>query len=67
MPHPPSEPPALVRDPAEAALLFDEGLDHARNGAWAAALAVWERALELDPGHRMLLANLEIARRKLAA
>lgn len=67
VPHPPSEPPALVRDPAEAALLFDEGLDHARNGAWAAALAVWERALELDPGHRMLLANLEIARRKLAA
>ncbi|MBX7193699.1 MAG: response regulator [Sandaracinaceae bacterium] len=66
VPHPPPTP-SPEEAANEAGLLFDEGLDHARNGAWAKALSLWEQALELQPDNRMLIANLEIARRKTQA
>ncbi|MFO0554102.1 MAG: response regulator [Polyangiaceae bacterium] len=55
-----------VADPTpDVETLFDQGFEHARAGDWEKALAVWERGLAVDPSHRTLAVNVQVARRKL--
>lgn len=59
-----SEAPDRVRE--RAATAFDLGLEKARAKDYAGALAVWERALELEPGDRLVQSNLRRLRAVMA-
>lgn len=60
--------PAPVLDPIEQAVIeFERGLEHMRTGQFEQALAAWERALALDPQHRVCRANLSLLKKKLGS
>jgi tetratricopeptide (TPR) repeat protein len=68
----PNEPgvarPAPPLDPIEQAVVeFERGLEHMRGGQFEQALNAWERALELDPQHRVCRANLSLLKKKLGS
>lgn len=57
-------PPPL--DPTEQALIeFDKGLEFHKRGELESALAAWEKAITLDPQHRVCRANLNLLKKKL--
>ena len=59
-------PPPPPIDPAEQAVIeFEKGLELRLRGELDAALAAWEKALELDPQHRVCRANLNLLKKKL--
>lgn len=45
---------------------FDAGLERFLVSDWAGAVAAWEAAAQLDPGHKVLAVNLAVARKKAA-
>ena len=54
--------------PAEQAVTeFERGLEHMRRSEFKLALSAWERALELDPQHRVCRANLSLLKKKLGS
>jgi hypothetical protein len=58
------EPPPL--DPIEQALIeFEKGLEFHKRGELESALAAWEKAIVLDPQHRVCRANLNLLKKKL--
>ena len=65
-PTPRPEPPPQPVDPAvQAVIEFERGLELRQRGDFEAALSAWEKALELDPQHRVCRANLNLLKKKL--
>lgn len=46
-------------------LLFEEGFDRYREGRYDAALALWEKALTINPDDKILDTNLKMLRKKM--
>ncbi|HMA95423.1 MAG TPA: protein kinase [Polyangiaceae bacterium] len=61
---PPPAPPSFGQVRSEATISFERGLELLRAGDAAAAKAAWERALELDPNHRLSQVNLNLLRKR---
>jgi serine/threonine protein kinase len=58
--------PSPPIDPVEQAVIeFEKGLELRLRGELEGALAAWEKALELDPQHRVCRANLNLLKKKL--
>jgi serine/threonine-protein kinase len=65
-PTPKAAPPPPPIDPVEQAVIeFERGLELRTRGDLEAALVAWEKALELDPQHRVCRANLNLLKKKL--
>lgn len=61
---PPPVPPPV--EPAnEAVAAFEKGLECRQRGDLEGAMNAWERALLLDPNHRVCKANLSLIKKKL--
>jgi serine/threonine-protein kinase len=59
-------PPPPPVDPLEQAVIeFERGLELRQRGELNSAMAAWEKALELDPQHRVCRANLNLLKKKL--
>ncbi|MGC4068599.1 MAG: tetratricopeptide repeat protein [Polyangiaceae bacterium] len=59
-------PPPPPVDPLEQAVAeFERGLEFRQRGELNLAMAAWEKALELDPQHRVCRANLNLLKKKL--